>query len=183
MSTALYVFGWILLCLIIIGAGLIILFGRQIDQCRTSKVLYCYAGDNGWRCDSATTPGAYTLKDQLANMITNCGPIDCTTLGDALPVVPGKTLFSILPFDTNFSCSTVGGSCDPLTDATSNTVLNFPGDPLTPTNGKITGEDLMSWFCNPNKEATAAKIIALNSYTHAHPDAYLCKKVVFNDKP
>ncbi len=176
----LYIICWILIVLIVVALSLVIIYGRMIDNCRTSQTLYCYAGDNGYRCDTASEVGGVTLQEQLANINTACNPIDCITLGDPIPSTPGSTKYTVLPFDTGFECGTEPGfSCDPNVDLPSYDLLNFPNDPLIPTGGEITGEDLMTWFCNPNQPATASKITVLNSFTASHPDAYVCKPLVF----
>jgi len=180
-SITLYIICWLLIVLIVVALSLTIIYGRKIDDCRTSKTLYCYAKqDTGWRCDTSSQVGGITLYDQLTTINSTCNPIDCVTLGDPLPSTPGSTQFTVLPFDSIFECGTnVGFSCDPSTDVTSDNILNFPGDPLIPVNNEITGPTLMSWFCNPLFPATTTKISALNAFTKAHPEAYICRNIVF----
>jgi hypothetical protein len=184
MSLGLYVFAWILIILIVVALSLVIIYGRKIDDCRTSKVLWCYAGENGWRCDGPDGPGTITLQNQLALINTACNPVDCTTLGDVVPSTPGSTKFTVLPFDDVFECGIdIGFPCNPEVDLTSFDLLNFPGDPLIPTGNNITGSDLMSWVCNPLEPLTGAKAAALNAFTSAHSDAYLCQSVSFKGQP
>ena len=176
-----YAICWFLIILLVVALSLVIIYSRKIENCRTSKVLYCYVGkDNGWRCNSPD--GVVTLHDQLIQISQACNPIDCPTLGDTTPDVPGTTQFTILPLNSDFSCgiATGGYACNPQTDETSNTLLNFPGDPLIPANGtSITGPDIMNWFCNINKPATTSKVAALNEFTSVHSNAYACNTIDF----
>lgn len=180
MSLTLYIIAWILIILIVVALSVIIICGRKIDDCWSSKVLWCYAGENGWRCNGPDGPGTITLENQLDILNNACNPIDCTSLGDPSPSTPGSTKFTVLPFDDVFECGIEPGfPCSPETDLTSEDLLYFPGDPLIPTNNTITGEDLKKWMCNPNQPITATKAAALNAFTAAHKDAYLCQSVVF----
>lgn len=181
MSLTLYIICWILIILIVVALSLIIIYGRFIDNCRTSKVLYCYAGENGWRCNGPDGPGTITLQDQLDLINNICNPIDCTSLGDPVPYVPGSTKYTVLPFNDSFDCGIDAGY--PCSDSTSYDLLNYPGDPLVPTDAAITGEDLMSWFCNPNVTLTQTKIDSLNAFTTAHPDSIYCQPVTFKGQP
>jgi hypothetical protein len=37
----------------------------------------------------------------------------------------------------------------------------------------------MTWFCNPSQPITTTKAAALNNFTQAHGEAYLCQSVTF----
>jgi len=180
MSFILFIIAWILILLIVVALSLVIIYGRKIDDCRTSKILYCYAGENGWRCDGPEGPGTITLQDQLEFVNFACNPIDCVSLGDPLPSTTGSTQFTVLPFAEAFNCGTdIGFECNPEIDLSSFNLLNFPGNPLIPTGNIITGPDLMKWFCDSNYVLSDQKAAALNNFTAAHPEAYLCQSVTF----
>ncbi len=181
MSIIWYVIAWILILLIIVALSFVIIFGRKIDNCRTSKVLWCYADETtGWRCDGPDGPGTITLHDQLAFINEACNPIACPSLGDPVPTTAANAQFTVLPFDDAFICGTEAGfPCNPSTDLTSNNLINFPNDPLVPINNTITGEQLMEWFCNISEPLSTTKIAALNAFTQAHPEAYICQSVTF----
>lgn len=184
MSLGLYIMGWVLIIMIVLAVSLIVYYGKKIDECRTSKTLYCYAGENGWRCDiNGDSTNVTTLKSVLDSHKEKCQPIDCPTSEDPTPRVAGETKYTIMPILPSLDCGTnPNDPCD-KTEPAIKALLDLVDDPYTAldTDSTINKDNLMAWYCNPDKPLTDAKIKAYNNLLTYNKKIHDCNSVRFKN--
>lgn len=148
--------------LITIAIAFILSYANKIEKCRTSKILYCYTDDNGWRCANGTT-----LKDQLQEYKNNCTPTFCESLENdptnlLLPFVD-KTITIPLPINENSPFNSLEN--DRIQD-------KYDIDKETGAT-ILSTKNLREWFCNIEKPLTQEKINLLKNFT-GKDDLYRC---------
>jgi hypothetical protein len=148
--------------LITIAIAFILSYANKIEKCRTSKILYCYADDNGWRCTNGTT-----LKDQLEEYNKNCTPTFCDSLENnptnlLLPFID-KDITIPLPINENSPFNSLEN--DRIQD-------KYDIDKITGAT-VLSTKNLRIWFCNKDKPLTQKKINLLKDFPGID-DFYSC---------
>lgn len=191
LTLILFIIGWVLIFLFIIGVGLIAFYSQRVDACRTWKTLYCRARPtDGWRCTNlGSSKAETTLADTLLDVKNKTELVPCPSLDDTgtgttkvyasyvLKPNPDNTIFcdtkqddSVLPL----GCKSTG----PLA-----ALKSFPADPLiVPTDGKVKPSDIFAWYCNPlkNKNSdSSAKRTAWKAFIEQNIDFQLSQPITF----
>jgi hypothetical protein len=190
MSIIWFIICWVLVLIFIIGITLILFYSKRIDQCRTWKVLYCRADQQGWRCTNLDTSNpTTTLADNIANVQDKTKLVPCPSNQDtpASGSTPAVYASYVLAPDPTGVCDTTKPD-NLLPDGCKSTgvlgvLRNFPSDPLVvPSNGLVTGQTVFDWFCNANLPAntdTSNKRTAWKNFLALNPDFQLSTPVTF----
>ena len=189
MSIIWFILCWVLVLIFIIGVTLILFYSKRIDQCRTWKVLYCRADQQGWRCSNLDTSNpTTTLADTISNVQNTTKLVPCPSNADtpASGSTPAVYASYVLAPDPTGTCDTTKPDSQlPVgcQSATIATLTNFPGDPLTiPANNLITGIDLFNWYCNaslPPAGQTSDKRAVWMNFIKLNPSFQTSQNVVF----
>lgn len=189
MSIIWFILCWVLVLIFIIGVTLILFYSKRIDQCRTWKVLYCRADQQGWRCSNLDTSNpTTTLADTISNVQNTTKLVPCPSNADtpASGSTPAVYASYVLAPDPTGTCDTTKPDSQlPVgcQSATIATLTNFPGDPLTINSSKIlNGTDLFNWYCNPNKAPASMdsnKRAVWKNFLSLNPNMTISKSVNF----
>lgn len=189
MSIWWFILCWVLVFFFIIGISLILFYSKRIDQCRTWKVLYCRADQQGWRCSNLdTTNPTTTLADTITNVQNNTKLVPCPSNQDvpasgSTPAVYAS--YVLAPDPAGFCDTTKADSLQPegCKSTTLAPLINFVGDPLVvPTDGKVTGQTIFDWYCNPSKppnDTTSTKRTTWKNFLTLNSNFQISQSVVF----
>lgn len=193
MNIPLFIIGWVLILFFIIAVSLVAYFAQRTDQCRTWKILYCYADNtSGWRCADPNAGADITLNKTLADVASTTQLVPCPSTAD-IPGVDGKeTVYASYvlapsPESDNVFCDTtipdptrpVGcRSTGPLGQ-----MITFAGDPLVvPTDGKVSSMDVFNWFCDPTRGKNGdndPKTVIWKNFLKLNPDFQVSRPIQF----
>ena len=189
MSIIWFILCWVLVLIFIIGVTLILFYSKRIDQCRTWKVLYCRADQQGWRCSNLDTSNpTTTLADTISNVQNTTKLVPCPSNADtpASGSTPAVYASYVLAPDPTGTCDTTKPDSQlPVgcQSATIATLTNFPGDPLIiPSSGIINGENIYQWYCNaslPPAGQTSDKRLKWMNFIKLNPSFQTSQNVVF----
>ena len=189
MSIIWFILCWVLVLIFIIGVTLILFYSKRIDQCRTWKVLYCRADQQGWRCSNLDTSNpTTTLADTISSVQNTTKLVPCPSNADtpASGSTPAVYASYVLAPDPTGTCDTTKPDSQlPVgcQSATIATLTNFPGDPLIiPSSGIINGENIYQWYCNaslPPAGQTSDKRLKWMNFIKLNPSFQTSQNVVF----
>lgn len=163
MSITLYVIGWILILLIVVAVTIVLIYSRKISKCVNNRILFCYASENGWRCDSRNGTQS-TLRNKLDDVAKRCDPVECESLGSE-----GYTIY---PVNDNFLI--------PSTNRTLRPLIDFAQDPLKIVGTEVTKKDFLAWACNPTKIMSAGKREIIRTFIESNQEAiHSCNPITF----
>jgi hypothetical protein len=197
MGIVLYIIGWILILLFIVGLTLVIFYSRRIDQCRTYKTLYCHATEaNGWRCTNADPANpTTTLAAQIAGVQSTVGLVPCPSNADTPASGTNPAVFAsyvLAPADDGTANCNTNLPDSQLPDGCKSTgplkaLINFPGDPLVvPSNGIVLPSTVFNWYCDPTmgpNSDLSTKRAAWKAFIALNPDFQKSQPIVFAGAP
>ena len=190
LTLILFIIGWVLIFLFVIGIGLIAFYSQRIDKCRTWKTLYCRAGQSdGWRCTNIEgSTNITTLADTLADVKNKTELVPCPSSDDT-GIGTSKVYASYVlkpnPDPAIFCDTTRPDAENPIgcrTGGVLGALLNFPGDPLINDDQKVTPLDVFNWYCRadlPKNSDLSAKRAAWKAFIKQNVDFQVSQPIQF----